>query len=71
MKMIGLVVCIILWPSFTYTTALVDAYYLPQYGNIYSTAYLATEGFLHMILGFCAAIGTTLGLRILGEKVVL
>ncbi len=35
-------------------------------GTIYSTAYLSSEAFLHMVLGFVAAIGTTLGLKILG-----
>ena len=66
--MIGLVVCIFLWPNFTYTTAIVDTYYLT---DLKSTAYLSEEGFMHMILGFSGAICTTLGLRIFGEKIVL
>lgn len=79
MKIIGLVLCIILWPNFNATTALVDVYYL---GVRYFTisdydasstngASLATDAFIHMFLGFSSAIGTTIGLRILGEKIVL
>ena len=64
--MIGLVVCVILWPNFTYSTALIDTSYLPTIGLLKSTAYLSEEGFMHMILGFCGAICTTLGIRILG-----
>lgn len=65
MKMIGLVVCIFLWPNFTYTTAIIDTYYLTG-PDLKSTAYLSEEGFMHMILGFSGAICTTFGLRILG-----
>jgi hypothetical protein len=74
MKIIGLVLCIILWFNFSAKTALVDAYYLgARFYTIYdynaSTAYtasLATDAFIHMFLGFSSAIGTTIGLRILG-----
>jgi len=70
MKMIGLVVCVFLWPNFTYTTAIIDTYYLtdPDLKStaLKSTAYLSEEGFMHMILGFSGAICTTFGLRILG-----
>jgi hypothetical protein len=72
LKFIGLVALILLWPNFAYTTALVDEYYLiTSIGALQSTAYLSAEAFLQMIIGFCAAIGTTIGLRIYGEKVVL
>jgi len=62
MRVIGLAVLIALWPNFNYTTAIIDSSYLP----IKQTASLKEEGFLQMILGFCAAICTTLGLRIFG-----
>jgi hypothetical protein len=32
---------------------------------------LAAEGFIHTFLAFCSAIGTTIGLRIMGEKIIL
>ena len=67
LKTIGLVGGIILWPSFCASTAAIDVYYL----GLNSTDYLREMAFLHMFLGFSAAIGTTFGLRILGEKVVL
>lgn len=79
MKIIGLVLIIILWSNFSAKTALVDVYYLgyryftiSDY-NAYtdSGASLATDAFIHMFLGFSSAIGTTIGLRILGEKIVL
>lgn len=79
MKIIGLVLCIILWSNFSAKTALVDVYYLgARYytisdynANILNGASLATNAFIHMFLGFSSAIGTTIGLRILGEKIVL
>jgi hypothetical protein len=72
LKLIGLVVAIILWPNFSYTTATVDeAYLITSYASLLSTAALSAEAFLHTFLGFCSAIGTTIGLRILGEKIVL
>jgi hypothetical protein len=79
MKLIGLVLCIILWSSFSAKTALVDVYYLAfRFLTIYDYnansnygASLATDAFIHMFLGFSSAIGTTIGLRILGEKIVL
>ena len=56
-----------LWPSFCYSTALVDEYYLiTSMGHLLSTANLSSEAFLQMIIGFFAAIGTTLGLRVMG-----
>jgi hypothetical protein len=72
MKIIGLVLCIILWFNFSSKTASVDAYYLgTRFTTVYDTAALATMAFIHMFLGFSSAIGTTIGLRILGEKIVL
>jgi hypothetical protein len=72
LKFIGLVTLIMLWPNFSYTTALVDEYYLvTSINSLSSTASLSAEAFLQMIIGFCAAIGTTLGLRILGEKIIV
>ncbi len=77
MKLIGLVLCIILWFNFSAKTALVDVYYLgSRFYTIYDynastttvtyEASLATDAFIHMFLGFSSAIGTTIGLRILG-----
>jgi hypothetical protein len=67
MKIIGLVLCIILWFNFSATTTSVDAYYLgTTYSSIYNTSTLVADAFIQMFLGFSSAIGTTIGLRILG-----
>ena len=73
MKVIGLVLCIILWFNFSSTTAKVDEYYLgsSNYNSISNTTTLIASAFIQMFLGFSSAIGTTIGLRILGEKIVL
>ena len=72
LRLLGLVVMVILWGSFSSATAAVDEYYLiTSFGRVSSTALLTSEAFIHMHLGFMAAIGTTIGLRVMGEKIVL
>ena len=62
LKIIGVVLLIILWPTFCASTTAVDYYYL----GLLSTDYIAEEAFLHMFLGFSSSIGITFGLRIMG-----
>lgn len=72
MKIIGLVLCIILWFNFSATTVAVDVNYLVNtYYSVYNSDALVADAFIHMFLGFSSAIGTTVGLRILGEKIIL
>jgi hypothetical protein len=66
MKIIGLILCIILWFNFSAKTAAVDVYYLASRYYQISDTNLSTNAFIHMFLGFCSAIGTTIGLRIMG-----
>jgi hypothetical protein len=68
MKIIGLVLMIILWFNFTSTTAKVDIFYST---SLYNTDTLIADAYIQMFLGFSSAIGTSIGLRIMGEKIVL
>ncbi len=54
---------IILWFNFASSTAKVDVYYTI---SLYNTSTLIADGFIQMFLGFSSAIGTTIGLRIMG-----
>ncbi len=64
MKIIGLVLTIILWFNFSSTTVKVDIYYNLLYWQ--NTDTLIADAFIQMFLGFSAAIGTSIGLRIMG-----